>query len=61
MGLLLLLLLFLLLIGTAPFYPYSHEWGYYPSGLFMLLLIVVLVLALTRAIPWGWRSGPPPV
>lgn len=42
---LLLVILVLLLLGSLPTWPYSHGWGYYPSGgLGLVLLIVVLVL-----------------
>jgi hypothetical protein len=40
---LLVILLVLLLIGALPVYPYSREWGYYPSG---MLAVVVAVVAL---------------
>lgn len=43
---LLLIILLLLLVGALPVYPYSRSWGYYPSGLLTVVLIVVLVLAL---------------
>ena len=43
---LLLIILILLLVGALPVYPYSRGWGYYPSGMVMVLLVVVLVLAL---------------
>lgn len=43
----LLVLLVLLLLGAAPIWPYSANWGYYPSGGLGLLLLVVLVVALT--------------
>lgn len=43
-GLILLVILILLLLGSVPAYPYSREWGYGPSGLLFVLLIVVLVL-----------------
>ena len=43
---LLLLLLFILLIGALPTWPYSNAWGYYPSGGLGLVLVVVLVLVL---------------
>ena len=36
-------LLVLLLIGALPVYPYSHNWGYYPSG---TLAVVVALVAL---------------
>jgi len=44
--LLLLFILFLLMIGTAPTWPHSRQWGYAPSGGFGTLLIIVLILLL---------------
>jgi hypothetical protein len=53
--LLLIIVLFLLLIGMLPTWPYSGGWGlgYYPSGGLGLLLIIVLVLYLVdrRGLP----------
>lgn len=51
--LLLIIILFLLLIGSLPSWPYSTGWGYYPSGGLGLLLIIVLVLYLIdrRSVP----------
>ncbi len=46
MGLVLLILLILLLIGSLPLYPYSHNWGYYPGGGLGLVLLIVLLLVL---------------
>jgi len=43
---LLLIILVLLLIGALPVYPYSRGWGYYPSGILTVVLVVVIVLAL---------------
>lgn len=43
---LLLIILVLLLLGALPVYPYSRGWGYYPSGVLTVVLVVVLVLAL---------------
>ncbi|HEY6925559.1 MAG TPA: DUF3309 family protein [Steroidobacteraceae bacterium] len=43
---LLIIVLILLLIGALPAWPYSAGWGYYPSGLLGLLLIVLFVLLL---------------
>ncbi|MDQ2868827.1 MAG: DUF3309 domain-containing protein [Verrucomicrobiota bacterium] len=40
----LLVLLVLLLLGALPTWPYSSGWGYYPSGGFVLLIILVLFL-----------------
>jgi len=47
MGTILLIVLVLLLIGALPTWPYSSNWGYYPSGGLGLILLIVLVLALT--------------
>jgi hypothetical protein len=45
---LLIIVLFLLLIGMLPTWPYANSWGYgyYPSGGLGLLLVIVLVLFL---------------
>ena len=43
----LLVVLILLLVSAIPSWPYSRGWGYGPSGILGILLIVVLVLALT--------------
>ncbi len=42
-----LILLVLLLVGALPAWPYSLNWGYGPSGLFSVLFVVLLVLAVT--------------
>ena len=47
MGLILVVLLVLLLLGAAPAWPYSRSWGYFPSGLLGVVLLVVIILALT--------------
>nr|WP_272947135.1 DUF3309 family protein [Legionella santicrucis] len=46
MHLILLIILILLLIGLLPRWPYSREWGYYPSGGVGLLLIILIILLL---------------
>lgn len=46
----LLVILVLLLIGAVPAWPYSQGWGYYPSGLLGVLVIVLVVLLLTGRI-----------
>ncbi len=43
---LLLVILVLIILGSLPLWPYSGGWGYYPSGGFTVLLVVLLVLAL---------------
>jgi hypothetical protein len=52
-----LILLFALAVGGLPVWPYAATWdvGYWPSGLFGLLLVVLLVWALTAG---PYRRGP---
>ena len=45
-GTLLLIILILLLVGAVPSWPYSRDWGYYPSGGIGLVLVIVLILLL---------------
>lgn len=48
-GTILLVLLLLLLVGAIPSWPYSRNWGYYPSGgLGLVLLLVVVLLFMGR-------------
>jgi hypothetical protein len=42
----LLVVLIVLLLGALPTWPYSANWGYYPSGGLGLVLLVVVVVAL---------------
>jgi hypothetical protein len=44
--LLLLILLVVLVFAAAPAWPYSREWGYYPSGGLGTILAIVIVLML---------------
>jgi hypothetical protein len=44
--LVLIIVLFLLLLGALPTWPYSTGWGYYPSGGLGLLLIILVVMLL---------------
>ena len=48
-GTLLLIILIVMLLGALPSWPYSRNWGYYPSGgLGLVLLIVIILLLLGR-------------
>ncbi|HEX8116374.1 MAG TPA: DUF3309 family protein [Pyrinomonadaceae bacterium] len=49
-GLILLIILILLLVGAAPTWPYSRNWGYYPSGGLGLILLIVIILLLLNKI-----------
>ena len=46
MSLILLIVLVLLLLGVLPTWPHSRSWGYGPSGLLGVILVVVIVLVL---------------
>jgi hypothetical protein len=43
---LMFIILIILLLAVLPAWPYSAGWGYYPSGGFGLVLLVVLILVL---------------
>jgi Protein of unknown function (DUF3309) len=45
-GTILIIILILILLGALPTWPYSAEWGYYPSGGLGLVLIIVIILVL---------------
>lgn len=60
MGTILLIILILLLLGALPSWPHSRSWGYRPTGLVGVLLVILLVLLLFEVVPWGftWRTYP---
>jgi len=51
MGIVLLLIVFMLLVGSTPRWSYSRSWGYAPSGGLGLLLLILLILILMGYIP----------
>jgi cation transporter-like permease len=46
LGSILLLLIILMILGVIPTWPHSRAWGYRPSGVLGVALVVVLVLFL---------------
>lgn len=44
---LLIIVLIVLLIGAVPSWPHARSWGYGPSGILGLVLLIVIILALT--------------
>jgi hypothetical protein len=46
MSTILIVVLVLLLVGAIPAWPHSRQWGYFPSGLLGIALLVLLILAL---------------
>ncbi|TCZ63299.1 DUF3309 family protein [Roseicella aquatilis] len=45
MSTILLIVLILILLGVLPTWPYSRGWGYGPSGILGLILIVLIIMA----------------
>ena len=43
----LLVILVLMLIGAVPAWPHSRSWGYGPSGLVSIVLVLLVILLLT--------------
>lgn len=44
---LLLIILILILIGIVPAWPHSRSWGYGPSGIVGILLIILILMLVT--------------
>jgi hypothetical protein len=42
----LLIILILILIGSLPVYPYNRGWGYHPSGIVGVIVVILIVLLL---------------
>jgi hypothetical protein len=42
----LLIVLVIIIIGALPLWPYSAGWGYYPSGGFGGIIVLLIILAL---------------
>ncbi|WP_425258659.1 DUF3309 family protein [Rubrivivax sp. RP6-9] len=46
MGTIVLIVLVLILVGVIPAWPHSRGWGYAPSGIVGVVLVVLLILFL---------------
>jgi hypothetical protein len=42
----LIIILVLALVGALPAWPYSRGWGYYPSGIAGIVVLILIVLLL---------------
>lgn len=49
-GTILLIILILVLVGAFPSWPHSRSWGYAPSGILGIVVLVLIVLLLTGRI-----------
>ena len=43
----LIIILIILAVGSGPYFPYSRGWGWGPSGLLWVVLLIALILLLT--------------
>jgi hypothetical protein len=46
LGTILLIVVVLMLVGVLPVWPHASSWGYGPSGVVGLILVIVIVLFL---------------
>ena len=46
LGLILLIIVVLMLVGSVPTWPHSRGWGYGPSGGIGLVMVILIVLLL---------------
>ena len=49
-GTILLIVLVLILVGAIPSWPHSRSWGYGPSGIVGLVVIVLVIMLVTGRI-----------
>jgi hypothetical protein len=47
LGLILLIVLILILLGALPSWPHSRSWGYGPSGITGLVVVILIILLVT--------------
>ncbi|MCB4822981.1 DUF3309 domain-containing protein [Roseicella aerolata] len=43
---LLLIILIIVLLGVLPTWPYSRGWGYFPSGILGVIVVILIIMAL---------------
>ena len=53
----LLLIVIILIVGALPSWNYSRSWGYAPTGVLILLLLVFLIWAIAGGRPLFRSSG----
>lgn len=41
-----LIIILLMIVGALPTWPHSRNWGYYPSGGLVSILILLIILRL---------------
>ena len=48
MNLVAIIILILLVAAVLPTWPYSREWGYRPTGIVGIIVLILLIVLLTR-------------
>ena len=48
LGTILLIIVVLMLVGIIPAWPHSRSWGYGPSGIVGVILVVALIITLVN-------------
>lgn len=46
-GTIILIILLLALVGALPAWPYSRGWGYFPSGIAGVVVLILVIMLLT--------------
>ena len=46
-GTIVLIVLILILIGALPSWSHSQSWGYFPSGIVGIVVVILLIMLLT--------------
>ena len=54
---LLLLIVIALVVFALPAWPYSKEWGYRPTGILTVLLVIFIIWAMAGNRPLFRRAG----
>lgn len=47
----LLVILILMLVGVFPHWSHSANWGYFPSGIIGVIILILVVLLLAGRLP----------
>lgn len=58
LGFWILALLLVVLIASVPAYPYSREWGYWPAGILLAILIFWFLLIYFGTVAFWWPWAP---
>jgi hypothetical protein len=48
----LLIVLLLALVGAVPVWGYNRSWGYAPSGIVGVIVVILLIMLLTGGLNW---------